>query len=51
MSLSEIECEIVYWFQLAEDNISSEISWKGYLIFGFYKKMGIFWPDNSLLIY
>ena len=26
MSLSEIDCEIVYWIQLVEDDISSEIS-------------------------
>jgi hypothetical protein len=26
MSLNEIECNIMYWIQLAEDNISSEIS-------------------------
>ena len=26
ISLSEIECEIVYWIHLTEDNISSEIS-------------------------
>lgn len=26
MSLTEIECEIVYWIQLAEANITSEIS-------------------------